>query len=202
LARPALIAAMAIGGERAEPVTITPARFDAWYAELRAPLRAYLRRVVKSSAADDLFQETWIRLLTHPPRTLEPAAIRAYVFTIATRLARDAWRRETWIGRFIRAPLGRTGGGVREELVRSIAKDAPAPDATHEAREEVARALRSLTARERALLWLAHVERYEHREIAAMVGIRPESVRVLLHRARRRALAALRAPQATEGGSP
>jgi DNA-directed RNA polymerase specialized sigma24 family protein len=34
-----------------------------------------------------------------------------------------------------------------------------------------------------------------------MLGIRSESVRVLLHRARRRALASLRAPGAVPGGS-
>jgi RNA polymerase sigma-70 factor (ECF subfamily) len=176
---------MAIGGGRAEPVTITPARFDLWYEEYRAPLRAYLRRVARNSAAaDDLFQETWIRFLTHPPRTLDPAAVRAYVFTIATHLARDAWRHESWIGRWIR---GETRKVVRDK--------ASAPDARCEARDDVVRALRSLTARERALLWLAHVEQYDHREIGAMLGVRPASVRVLLHRARRRALAAV------QGGS-
>ena len=201
LARPALIAAMAVGDERAEPVTITPARFDAWYAELRAPLRAYLTRLVKSTAsADDLFQETWIRLLTHPPHTLDSSAVRAYVFTIATHLARDAWRRETWIGRWIRPSRQRDGGDAsRDDLIDLVRDPAQAPDARYEVREDAARALDSLPARERALLWLAHVEQYEHREIAAMLGIRPQSVRVLPHRARRRALAAVRVPGAREG---
>ena len=37
-----------VGEERALPVTITPARFDAWYEAFREPLRAYLRRIVAS----------------------------------------------------------------------------------------------------------------------------------------------------------
>jgi RNA polymerase sigma-70 factor (ECF subfamily) len=203
LARPALIPAMAIGGERVEPSTMTPARFDRWYEDFRSPLRAYLRRIANNTAAaDDLFQETWIRFLTHPPNTIEAAAVRAYLFTIATHLARDAWRRETLIGRWFRAPRRGEGGEEgRDQPQETVGDMAPAPDARHEAREDVARSLRRLTARERALLWLAHVEQYEHREIAAMLDIRPESVRVLLHRARRRALAALRDPEASRGGS-
>ena len=192
---------MARGGGRAEPVTITPARFDAWYADLRAPLRSYLMRIVKSTAsADDLFQETWIRLLEHPPHTLDSSAVRAYVFTIATHLARDAWRRETWIGRWIRPSRGRKGRDAgRDDVIDLVRDPAQGPDARYEAREDVARALESLPARERALLWLAHVEQYDHREIAAMLGIRPQSVRVLLHRARRRALAAVCISGAREG---
>jgi RNA polymerase sigma-70 factor (ECF subfamily) len=194
LARPALIAAMAVRGERPLPATITPARFDAWYEAYRAPLRAYLRRIVASpAAADDLFQETWVRLLTHPPRTLEHAAVRAYLFTIATHLARDLWRRESWIGRFLRIP--------RDEILETPASSAPSAAACVEARDDVRRALESLSAKERALLWLAHVEQYDHREIGAIMSLRPESVRVLLHRARKRAQAALGVPGADEGVS-
>lgn len=202
LARPALISAMAFGRERAEPARIDPARFDAWYAEHRAPIRAYLRRVTRDAAlADDLFQETWVRFLTHPPGTLDAAAIRAYLFTIATHLARDAWRRETRLGRWILPPRRPSSTDTRDEILEITGAEASASDVQYEAREQVARALRSLSGRERALLWLAHVERYEHREIAAMLDVRPESVRVLLHRARRRALAALRGPGERKGGS-
>jgi RNA polymerase sigma-70 factor (ECF subfamily) len=194
---------MAFGGGRAEPVAMTPARFDGWYAEFRSPLRAYLRRVAQNpAAADDLFQETWIRLLTHPPSTLESTAVRAYLFTIATRLVRDSWRHESWIGRWLRTPRRQAGGEeLRDENLDRADDRSPAPDARYEAREELARSFRSLTARERMLLWLAHVEQYDHREIAAMMGIRPESVRVLLYRGRQRALAALRGPASTQGGS-
>lgn len=194
MARQALTSGTAVGDGRAVPVTVTPGRFDAWYAELRAPLRAYLRGLARrADTADDLLQETWVRLLTHPPRTLELAAVRAYVFTIATRIAIDAARREAWIGRWVRPVRARKdsdeAGG---DALESLAGGAPSPDAQHEARELVARALGPLSLRERALVWLAHVERYDHAELAAMLGMRPASVRVLLHRARKRAFVALR----------
>jgi RNA polymerase sigma-70 factor (ECF subfamily) len=195
---------MAIGGGRAEPVEITAARFDAWYEALRAPLRAYLRRVTRNAVeADDLFQEAWIRLLTHPPRTLDPAGVRAYLFTIATHLARDAWRHDSWIARWIHTRLRQDEREPsRDDALEAIGDAAPDPAALYEAREEVARSFRSLTPREHALLWLAHVEQYDHREIAAMLGIRAASVRVLLHRARQRALTTLRAHEPKRGRLP
>jgi RNA polymerase sigma-70 factor (ECF subfamily) len=204
LARQALTSEMAAGDGRAAPVTITPGRFEAWYAELRAPLRAYLRGLSgRAGEAEDLFQETWIRVLTHPPRTLDAAAVRAYLFTIATRLAIDAARREVWIGRWIRPMRARQDPeDTRGDALEAIEGHAPAPDAQHHARELVARAFRPLSPRDRVMIWLAHVERYDHVEIAAMLGMRPTSVRVLLHRARKRAFAAVREPTPIRGGKP
>ena len=42
----------------------------------------------------------------------------------------------------------------------------------------------SIAAQERALLWLAYVEGSDHREIAAVLGVKEKSVKVLLYRAR------------------
>ncbi len=194
---------MTIGDGRAAPSAVTRERVDAWYAEFRAPLHAYLRGLTRGTgSADDLFQETWIRLLTHPPRTLERSAVRAYVFTIATRLAIDAARSETGIRRWIRPARARRGSDEPEgDHLGDVADGAPPPDARHEIREDVARALGVLTPRDRALVWLAHVERYDHAEIAAILGLGANSVRVLLHRARGRAFEALRAAAPQRGGA-
>jgi len=43
-----------------------------------------------------------------------------------------------------------------------------------------------LKPRERAMLWLAYAEGASHREIAAILGLRPASLKLLLFRARRR----------------
>lgn len=203
MARQALTVATALGDERAAPVQVTSDLFDAWYAELRVPLRAYLRGMTRNAgSADDLFQETWIRLLTHPPRAPDTAGVRAYVFTIATRLAIDAARRDAWIGRFFRPGRQRRDSGeVREDVLEAVEDPAATQDASFQARQDATRALRPLTPRERALVWLAHVERYDHAEIAAMLGMRPASVRVLLHRARKRAAAALRDAAPRQGGT-
>ena len=53
-----------------------------------------------------------------------------------------------------------------------------------ETRIDVRRAFDQLKPRERQLLWLAHVEGFDHQEIAQLAGLKVASVRVLLFRAR------------------
>ena len=57
---------------------------------------------------------------------------------------------------------------------------------------DVRLAFEQLKPRERQLLWLAHVEGFDHREIARLTGLRAASIRVLLFRARRELASVLR----------
>jgi len=47
-------------------------------------------------------------------------------------------------------------------------------------------ALADVEPRERKLLWLAHVDGFNHNEIAEILGVAEQSVRVMLHRARKK----------------
>ena len=63
--------------------------------------------------------------------------------------------------------------------------------------EDVAELRRNLTVlqlepQQQALLWLAYVEGFDHREIASTLQLREKSVRVLLYRARKRMAGILR----------
>ena len=60
------------------------------------------------------------------------------------------------------------------------------PEGRWAMRRELAKGLEALEPRQRALLWLAYAEGFEHREIAEMLGLRQNSVRVLLFRARKK----------------
>src|SRR5262249_18287473 len=86
-----------------------------------------------------------------------------------------------------------------DDAIDAIADSTPAADERQAVRDVAARALAALPPRERALLWLAHGERYEHRENAAILGLRPPTVRVLLHPARKKALLALGGIQEERG---
>jgi RNA polymerase sigma-70 factor (ECF subfamily) len=46
--------------------------------------------------------------------------------------------------------------------------------------------------RERELLWLGHVERFSHKEIARIMDLKPGSIRLLLFRARKKLAEKLR----------
>jgi RNA polymerase sigma-70 factor (ECF subfamily) len=154
-----------MAGTAAAPME--PAEFAAFYARTAPRLRAYLRRLTGDLAlADDLLQEGCLRLLRSARAGGSDAEYAAFLYRTATNLAYDHWRRR---GREARA-LGRAWRGSAA---------APAlPDG------DVSRVFDGLRPRERALLWLAHVEGRSHAEIARMLGLRRLSVRVLLFRAR------------------
>lgn len=151
---------------------IDEAAFHALYRRTAAPLRAYAARVLADTTrADDIVQEAYLRILRRPLPSDDPEELRAYLFRVASNLIADHFRRH------------------RRETI------APVPDRAIEDRDaslriDMQRTFQRLRPRERQLLWLAHVEGADHREIAKALGLGERSIRVLLSRARRK-LAAL-----------
>jgi RNA polymerase sigma-70 factor (ECF subfamily) len=150
-------------------------QFEAFYARTAQALRSYLCRIAGNAAlADDVLQESYIRLLQAPPMRDEQR--KSYLYRTATNLVTDHWRAQTrrrlWWRMFPR----------REE----------AADGGVELASDMQRLFRQIGPRERALLWLAYVEGADHREIAAILRLKEKSIRVLLFRARRKMEAILK----------
>ncbi len=168
----------------ADAVLLDEAGFERLYAQLARPLWSYLYRVLGNAAqAEDLMQDAFVRALKAPIGPLDEDAQRAYVFRIASNLAVDAFRR------------GRRQASAQDVLER----DQPAAAAPVEPDLDTARTFATLEPRERALLWMAYVEGAPHDAIAAALSVKSASVRVLLHRARRR-LAGLLSRAGSGGG--
>jgi RNA polymerase sigma-70 factor (ECF subfamily) len=152
------------------------AGFRDFYDRTARRLWAYLAAASGDPAlADDLTQEAFIRLLHAGIQPASDEHLRRYLFRIATNLLHDHRRGNRRLSPFGEAPES----------------SAPAPDAA--ARVDLHRLLARLKPRERQMLWLAHVEGHSHQEIAAITGMRPASIRVLLFRTRRRLAGLLRA---------
>jgi RNA polymerase sigma-70 factor (ECF subfamily) len=66
--------------------------FEVFYAEHRDAVFAHLRRLL-GDGAEDAFQETFLRALRAYPTLRHGRHLRAWVFTIATRIAIDESRR-------------------------------------------------------------------------------------------------------------
>lgn len=153
--------------------SLSEAEFEAFHARTAQPLWAYLRRISGNPAvADDVLQESYLRLLRHPPAPdRDEREVRAYLFQIATNLMRDRWRsrerERSVLERLLSLWPARPPGGAALSL-------------------DMGAALERLAPRDRALLWLAYVEGYDHREIAKVMGLQEGSVRVILFRARKK----------------
>ena len=75
-----------------EVVTEIPP-FERFYLEHRDVVLAFLRRRVDRAAAEDAFQETFLRALRAYPALRHGEHLRAWVLTIARNVAADAHRR-------------------------------------------------------------------------------------------------------------
>lgn len=163
----------------AEPLMDEEA-FTAFYQRTARQVWAYLARISGSSTlADDLLQESYLRFLTAaaPWRDGE-VACRRYLFRIATNLMRDHWRRPQT------TPLE----DVPEATLPSVTLGSDHIDSE----ALLGPALMRLKPRERQLLWLAYAEGYNHKEIAAITGLRATGIRLLLFRARQKLARLLR----------
>ena len=153
----------------ATALPIDEERFRIFYERTARSLRMYLRRLLTDGAkADDLLQEAYLRILTAKlPVDMEEEHRKRYLFRIATNLARDELSR--------RRPEPLKDYSSREQLADDISQ-----------KKDVDQFLNQLSSRDRELLWLAYVERFDHAEIAAAMRVRPPSVRPMLARARSR----------------
>jgi RNA polymerase sigma-70 factor (ECF subfamily) len=157
---------------------VDPADFKRFYEQSAPALRAYLRFSCRDWAlADDLLQESYLRLLRFAPPALDEAKLKGYLYKTAHSVLIDHVRRAERDRRF-----------AREAAIGDAAAAATAADGIDACESELPRYLRlafaALAPRERRLLWLAYVEGFSHREIAELVGVGENSVKVLLLRAR------------------
>ncbi len=169
---PALAAETAPPRPRSAPLAerVDEGAFTRFYDEVAPRLWAYLVSQTRDRAlAEELAQEAWSRVLASKLEPESDEHLRRYLFRTAIHLLRDRGRG------LARAPL---------PLVDELDLATPAPPVG--LRRDLGRAFAALRPKERRLIWLAHVEELDHRAIAEVVGARAGSVRVMLHRARRR----------------
>ena len=69
--------------------------FERLYEKHRDEVFRYLRRLAGPEHAEDVFQETFLRALRAYPKLVSGEHLRAWLFTIATRVALDGKRRRT-----------------------------------------------------------------------------------------------------------
>lgn len=152
------------------------AAFQALYdRHRRGVFNFLLRSLGDRRIAEDLLQETFLRVFAHREEYRPTAALRTWLFTIARNLLIDQLRQQS------RRPE------LEDEATLEAAVD---PGATPlqqaeaaELGERLQAAVLRLSPSQREVLLLGRFAGLSHEEIARVTGASPEAVRVTLHRA-------------------
>jgi len=162
-----------------------PAAFDDLIARWHAPLWSFVRRLVGSDdAAQEIFQDVWIRVIRSMPQLRDGTRLRAWLFGITRRTVMDHLRQE-----YARAP-------PVDLDVDEIAAEASAEDAAD--LEVLERALVGLPIIEREVLTLFYLQELSLNEVAEALKVPLGTVKSRLFRAKR----LLRQAMAARGVQP
>jgi RNA polymerase sigma factor (sigma-70 family) len=144
------------------------------FAEHRDALFRYLARYTRDpDLAEDLVQETFLKLVVRPPRTA--TNMKGWLFTVATNLAKDARKTSRR-----RGELSRWAG--EDPVLASSHADASGQVERLEEHQRIRAALDELSHKERSAL-LLRAEGFAHREIATALRTTTGSVGTLVARA-------------------
>lgn len=157
---------------KAGSVTAFQALYDRHH---RAVFNFLLRSLGDRRTAEDLLQETFLRVFAHRGGYRPTAAFRTWLFTIARNLVTDQFRHR-------RASPDVTGSDALEPLADPRATPLQHAEA-QELGERLQAAVLRLPPSQREVLLLNRFAGLSYDEIAQVTGASPAAVRVTLHRA-------------------
>jgi RNA polymerase sigma-70 factor (ECF subfamily) len=155
------------------------AAFDALFERWAGRLLRYLERMLREPAtAEELVQESFLRVYRARERYEPEARFSTWLYRIATNLALNELRR----------PRRRDPhDSLDAEDAAPLAQVQPATDDVVHARrmgEGVEAALGALPERQRLALWLSAVEGQSYADVARALDVSEKAVKALVHRAR------------------
>ncbi len=153
--------------------------FQQVYDDYHVRIRRYLARLTRPADADDLTQETFVRVNEGLAGFRGEASLSTWIYRIATNVAYDRARRRGF----------QLEARTTEPDALSTLSTMPVID-VEVARQEMGECVRDyvnqLPPESRAVVVLSEFEDLPDREIAEVLGISVEAAKVRLHRARAR----------------
>jgi RNA polymerase sigma-70 factor (ECF subfamily) len=159
--------------------------YDQYYTKVRG----FILSLVKDHwVADDLIQETFLRIQQNIESLRDPSKLSSWIFRIAYNFCQDHFRQWKAVRRRESTGLEQTEG-LEEAFIQeaSIQKELE----QRQMGECVQNQIDLLPGPLRAVLVLFDIMELSHQEIADTLGITIENVKVRLHRARRKLKAIL-----------
>lgn len=164
------------------------AAFDEVHRALNTRLFSFLLRLSRRrDVAEDLLEETWMRLITHAKRLRPDTRLAPWLFTVARNLYNSHQRSRLLEESHASSLIGLWPFGT--------ARLSPFEEtATNETERRIEAALAALPATYREVLLLVGIEGFRPSEAAEVCGISPEALRQRLSRARALLDSRLRTP--------
>lgn len=171
--------------------------FEEIVSHFGGSLYGYLARSgIERSLAEDLFQDTFMRVHVSARSYDSRYPFRVWFFTIAHNLVRSHFRKRK-VRRIMTGWFRRSGGDAYSDpLPLDPADDSPGPDAMAQAKARLrwlAEAMQKLPAGPRSALLLTQVEGFDQREAAKILDVPSATVKTWVRRGRLTLVAALEA---------
>jgi RNA polymerase sigma factor (sigma-70 family) len=152
--------------------------FDAVHEAFHARLFTFLLRLSRRrDVAEDLLEETWLRLVRHAPRLRRDTRLGPWLFTVARHLHVSYVRSRVLEDSAVTSLIALWPFGVAQSSPFEAT-------AANELQRRIERALASMPATSREVLLLVAVGGLDQADAADVCGITPEALRQRLSRAR------------------
>ena len=149
--------------------------WEKFYEQYSRSFWFYIYKICgEEQTADDIFQESFYKLLKAEISFQNEKHMQGYIYRIANRLVLDRIRRAK-----VERKAFEEG---QQAYMRNMQKDGP--QARIHSSLDMEKTFKRLKPKERMFLWLAHVEGYSYKEIAEMTDTKESSLKVQLFRAR------------------
>ena len=158
--------------------------FDELYATYKSAVFSFSIYLTQNRGeAEDLFQETWLRIVKQNPDGLNLHRIKAWIFTIVVNLHRDKLRKKRIRRLWHKHPLSHKDQEDMEYLREKPNGNRKDPTRNKDMGRDISQALASLPERQRRIFVLKEIAGFKQTEISEMLKIPLGTVKSLMHRA-------------------
>jgi RNA polymerase sigma-70 factor (ECF subfamily) len=148
------------------------------YDEFYHPVKIFIAAMVKDEwTADDLVQETFLKVQKKIQTLKDPSKIKPWIFSIARNVSRDHFRKS------IPIPIDENQGEHGDENFQAPLVQIELEQ--HQMSQCVEDKVNLLPASHKEIIVLSDTMELSHQEIAEILGITVSNVKVRLHRARK-----------------
>jgi RNA polymerase sigma-70 factor (ECF subfamily) len=161
-------------------------KFDELYDTHRTAVYSFAYSLTQNRGeAEDLFQETWLRVAQYFPKVLDMKKVKAWLFTITANLHKDALRKKRTRRRFLfqkkwAADQDMTGcEGLPEHASPNETKGSNQVEMGH----AISQAVSNLPDQHRLIFMLKEVAGFKQSEISEILGIPIGTVKSVMFRA-------------------